>query len=55
MLAILLGVIGGPRDTENNPNHSEILLDLSTVLGQHFPIISKHFAISLLRHNGTIQ
>ena len=31
-----------PRDTENNPDHSEILLDfLSAVLCQHFPIILK--------------
>ena len=36
---------GGPRDTENNPDQFEILLDLSAVLCQHFPIISKDFAI----------
>ena len=33
---------GLPRDTEINPDHSEILLDfLSAVLCQHFPIILK--------------
>ena len=36
---------GLPRATENNPDHSEILLDLSAVLCQHFPIISKDFVI----------
>ena len=45
---------GLQRDTENNPDHSEILLDLSAALCQHFPIISKDFAIFLLRHNSTI-
>ena len=33
---------GLPRDTKNNPDHSEILLDfLSAVLCQHFLIILK--------------
>ena len=37
---------GLPRDTENNPNHWEILLEfLSAVLCQHFPIVLKDFAI----------
>ena len=37
---------GLPRDTENNPDHWEILLEfLSAVLIQHFPIILKDFAI----------
>ena len=38
-------VRGLPRVTENNPDDSEILLDLSTALCQHFPVISKDFAI----------
>ena len=46
---------GLQRYTENNPDHSEILLDLSAALCQHFAIISKDFAIFLLRHNNTIQ
>ena len=37
---------GLPRDTENNPDHWEILLEfLSAVLYQHFPIVLKDFAI----------
>ena len=36
---------GLPWNTDNNPDHSAILLDLSTVLCQHFPIIFKDFAI----------
>ena len=37
---------GLPRDTENNPDHWEILLEfLSLVLCQHFPIVLKDFAI----------
>ena len=37
---------GLPRDTENNPDDWEILLEfLSAVLCQHFPIVLKDFAI----------
>ena len=37
---------GLPRDTENNPDHGETVLEfLSAVLCQHFPIILKDFAI----------
>ena len=37
---------GLPRDTKNNPDHWEILLQfLSAVLCQHFPIVLKDFAV----------
>ena len=43
----LLVARGLLRDTSNNPDHFEILLDfLSAVLCQYFPTILKDFAIA---------